>query len=270
MSKPKLLLHLCCGPCGTAVIERLAQDYEVTPYWFNPNIQPEEEYALRLEAAMKLAAELQMALPVDDGGKEDFLELAQGLEELPEGGERCLRCYELRLRRAKSGDREAFVRLMDHYDRRLRALAYRLLDDRDDAVDAMQDVYVKAFGALPGFREKSSVGTWLHRITYTTCCERLRQRKRTPLPLDDEEPPASSSLQARDPADEATLHADLAVALRSLSPEARAAVLLVDRDGYDYRTAAGVLGIPQGTLASRLSTAHAVLRRALRGEEASS
>jgi RNA polymerase sigma-70 factor (ECF subfamily) len=173
------------------------------------------------------------------------------------------------LRRAKHGDREAFVQLMDHYDRRLRSLAYRLLDDRDDAVDAMQDVYVKAFGALPGFREKSSVGTWLYRITYTTCCEHLRQRQRSPIPFADEDPPASAR-SGRDPADEATRHADLAAALRSLSPEARAAVLLVDRDGYDYRTVAGVLGIPQGTLASRLSAAHAVLRRALRGEEASS
>lgn len=172
------------------------------------------------------------------------------------------------LRRAMHGDRGAFVRLMDHYDRRLRSLAYRLLDDRDEAVDAMQDVYVKAFGALPGFREKSSVGTWLYRITYTTCCEHLRRRRQSALPYADEEAPPSGS--TRDPADEATLHVDLAAALRSLSPEARAAVLLVDRDGYDYRTAASVLDIPQGTLASRLSAAHAVLRRALRGEEASS
>jgi RNA polymerase sigma-70 factor (ECF subfamily) len=158
---------------------------------------------------------------------------------------------------------------MDHYDRRLRSLAYRLLDDHDATIDAMQDVYVKAFGALPGFREKSSVGTWLYRITYTTCCEQLRQRKRSPVPFADDDPPASSR-RGQDPADEATLHVDLAAALRTLSPEARTAVLLVDRDGYDYRTVAGVLGIPPGTLASRLSAARAVLRRALRGEEASS
>ena len=106
MPKPKLLLHLCCGPCGTAVIERLSRDYDVTPFWFNPNIQPEEEYALRLEAALKLAAELQMALPKDHTGKEEFTELARGLENLPEGGERCLRCYELRLRRAMEYARE--------------------------------------------------------------------------------------------------------------------------------------------------------------------
>ncbi len=171
------------------------------------------------------------------------------------------------LRRAKSGDRHAFVELMDHYDRRLRSLAYRLLDDRDTTVDAMQDVYVKAFGALAGFRERASVGTWLYRITYTTCCEHLRQRKRQPTPYADDDPPAVGT--ACDPADEAALHADLAAALRSLSPEARAAVLLVDRDGYDYRTAADVLGIPPGTLASRLSAAHALLRRALQGERAS-
>jgi predicted adenine nucleotide alpha hydrolase (AANH) superfamily ATPase len=106
MTKPKLLLHLCCGPCGTAVIERLSRDYDVTPFWFNPNIQPDEEYALRLEAALKLAAELQMALPQDHTGKNEFVELARGLEDLPEGGERCLRCFELRLRRAMEYARE--------------------------------------------------------------------------------------------------------------------------------------------------------------------
>lgn len=99
-SLPKLLLHVCCGPCGTAVIERLARDYSVTAYWFNPNIQPAEEYALRLEAAMKVAAEFAVAMPREEGGEEGFATLAAGLEDLPEGGERCLRCYELRLRRA--------------------------------------------------------------------------------------------------------------------------------------------------------------------------
>jgi RNA polymerase sigma-70 factor, ECF subfamily len=173
------------------------------------------------------------------------------------------------LRRAKNGDRDAFVRLVDRYDRRLRALAYRLLDDRDAAIEAMQDVYVKAFAALPGFRERSSVGTWLYRITYTTCCDHLRSRQRRTVHYVDEEPRQAQQSDC-DPADEAGLHADLAAALRSLSPQARAAVLLVDRDGYDYRTAADVLGIPQGTLASRLSAAHAVLRRALEGEEAPS
>jgi RNA polymerase sigma-70 factor (ECF subfamily) len=171
------------------------------------------------------------------------------------------------LRRAKRGDRDAFVQLMDHYDRRLRSLAYRLLDDRESAIEAMQDVYVKAFGGLPGFEGRSSVGTWLYRITYTTCLDHLERGRRHTAVYADADPPSLHLV--RDPADEATLHADLAAALRSLSCEARAAVLMVDRDGYDYRTTAAVLGIPMGTLASRLSAARAALRRALEGEEAS-
>ena len=97
---PKLLLHVCCGPCATAVIERLAPDYRVTLYWFNPNIQPREEYEARLEAARTLAADLEMSMVEEGGGEEEFAELARGLEDLPEGGKRCRRCYELRLRRA--------------------------------------------------------------------------------------------------------------------------------------------------------------------------
>jgi len=171
------------------------------------------------------------------------------------------------LRRAKSGDRDAFVELMDHYDRRLRSLTYRLLDDREAAVEAMQDVYVKAFGALPGFQGRSSVGTWLYRITYTTCLDHIERSKRRTATYVDADPPSLHLV--RDPADEAALHADLAAALRSLSSDARAAVLMVDRDGYDYRTVSAALGIPTGTLASRLSAARAALRRALDGEEAS-
>lgn len=99
-ARPKLLLHLCCGPCGTAVIERLAPAYDVTAYWFNPNIQPAEEHARRLQAAQTVASEFGVAMPVEAGGEEEFSTLAAGLEDLPEGGERCQRCYELRLRHA--------------------------------------------------------------------------------------------------------------------------------------------------------------------------
>lgn len=99
-TKPRILLHVCCGPCATAVYERLLPEYETTLYWYNPNIEPAEEYALRLESALKLAAELGLEMPVEEGGQDEFLTLTKGLEQEPEGGERCLRCYEMRLRRA--------------------------------------------------------------------------------------------------------------------------------------------------------------------------
>jgi RNA polymerase sigma-70 factor, ECF subfamily len=169
------------------------------------------------------------------------------------------------LRAAQDGDRDAFVELMETHDRRLRSLAYRLLDDRDAMVDAMQDVYVKALHGLPSFRGRSSVGTWLYRITYTTCLDLIEKRRRRSLEYDDAEPPSLRLVP--DPAEAAALRTDLAAALQSLSSEARAAVLMVDRDGCDYRAAAAALGIPMGTLASRLSAARAALRQALEGGE---
>jgi len=172
------------------------------------------------------------------------------------------------LRAARGGDRDAFVELMEHYDRRLRSLAYRLLDDKDAMGDAMQDVYVKTFRALGSFEGRAAVGTWLYRITYTTCLDHLEKRRAHTVAYDDSEPPSLHLVG--DPADEASLRVDLAAALKGLPPEQRAAVLMVDRDGYDYRATAEALEIPMGTLASRLSAARAALRRALDDGEVSS
>lgn len=110
--RPPLLLHVCCGPCATAVVEQLAGDYDLTLYWFNPNIQPEEEFQRRLQAARQFAEHLGLTLQVQTGGEEDFGKLARGLAELPEGGERCRRCYELRLRKAMQAAKEQGVPLV--------------------------------------------------------------------------------------------------------------------------------------------------------------
>jgi len=158
-------------------------------------------------------------------------------------------------------DRRAFTRLILEHDERLRALAYRLLGDRDLMDDVLQEVYVKAFAALPGFRGRSSAGTWLYRITFTTCIDTLRrQRRLEALPddlLQDVVDPAP------DPGDELAERERLALALGALPPEQRAAVLLVDRDGFDYKTVAEILDVPFGTAASRVSAARHVLRRML-------
>lgn len=105
MRKP-LLLHVCCGPCATAVVEKLSPDYDLTLFWFNPNIQPPEEFQRRLQAARDLAQRLGLTLLIQTGGEDEFAGLAKGLEELPEGEERCRRCYELRLRRAMQAAQE--------------------------------------------------------------------------------------------------------------------------------------------------------------------
>ena len=158
-------------------------------------------------------------------------------------------------------DRKGFTRLILEHDERLRALTYRLLGDRDLMDDVLQEVYVKAFAALPGFRGRSSAGTWLYRIAFTTCIDTLRRRRRLEALPDD-------LLQdvvdpGPDPGDELAERERLALALGALPPEQRAAVLLVDRDGFDYKTVAEILDVPFGTAASRVAAARHVLRRIL-------
>ena len=155
-------------------------------------------------------------------------------------------------------DEGEFAELIRRHDRSLRSLAFRLLADRDRMDDALQDAYVKAFRALPRFRGGSAPETWLYRIVYNTCLDELR-RERFRRRLSSEARPEP----ATDPADTAAGRAGLAAALGALPHDQRAAVLLVDAEGFDYRAAAEVLGVELGTLASRLSRARASLRRAL-------
>jgi len=166
---------------------------------------------------------------------------------------------------ARSGDREAFVAIIDHYDERLRALAYHMVRDREATRDVLQDAYVKAYVGLPGFREDADLGTWLYRIVYTTCLNHLRSASRRPQATGDDPVPTLERLgEAGDPSGEVDASLDFAEVLRSLPAEQRAAVVLVDAGGLGFAHAAEVLGVPQGTVASRVSSARAKLRSAFR------
>jgi RNA polymerase sigma-70 factor (ECF subfamily) len=168
------------------------------------------------------------------------------------------------LEKAKRGDQEAFASVIKHYDPGLRALAYRLLGDVDRMDDALQEAYVRAYRSLSTFRGESRLGTWLYRIVYNACLDELgRARRVVQLPLEDAtDPPDARADFAEAVAD----RSGLAEALAALTPEERAAVFLVDAQGFDYRSAGKVLGVPEGTVASRLNRARAGLRRAL-GEQ---
>jgi len=95
--KPKLLLHICCGPCSTEVIRRLLPDYQVVGFFYNPNIHPGDEYLRRLAEVQRLSAHWRVLIDVGPHDHDRFLEAVRGLEAEPEGGRRCEACYRLRL-----------------------------------------------------------------------------------------------------------------------------------------------------------------------------
>ena len=101
---PTLLLHSCCAPCSSYCLSYLADYFKITIYYYNPNISPVEEYNKRVEEQKRLINELPVKYKVSfrEGKYEPdkFFEMAKGLEDVPEGGERCFKCYEMRQREA--------------------------------------------------------------------------------------------------------------------------------------------------------------------------
>jgi RNA polymerase sigma-70 factor, ECF subfamily len=161
---------------------------------------------------------------------------------------------------ARAGDADAFMAIYDAYESRLRGLAFRTLGDPGLIDDAMQEIAVKAFLGLPHFRGESAIGTWLFQITYRTCLNLQRGRGRV-VPLPDLDMLADDA--ASDPAESVLLRIELAAALGSLTAAQRAVVFLVLEEGLDHQTAARVLDVPPGTIASRLSAARASLVKCL-------
>jgi RNA polymerase sigma-70 factor (ECF subfamily) len=185
-----------------------------------------------------------------------------------EGGKFGSEAAETVIAQARRGDHRAFTALVSHYDDRLRVLAFHLLRDPEATRDALQDAYVKAYVGLPGFRGESEIGTWLHRIVYTTCLNHLRSTGRRPLPAaEDPDAQAGPEEAGHDPGDIVASALDLAALLRSLPPEQRAAVILVDALGMGYKQTGEILGVAQGTVASRVTSARTKLRRALAPRE---
>lgn len=102
--KPTLLLHSCCAPCSSYVLEYLSNYFKITIFYYNPNIYPDEEYSRRVIEQQDLIRVMKTKNPIKfiegDYDKESFYSIAKGLEDEKEGGERCFKCYELRLREA--------------------------------------------------------------------------------------------------------------------------------------------------------------------------
>jgi RNA polymerase sigma-70 factor (ECF subfamily) len=157
------------------------------------------------------------------------------------------------LRAHAAGDPDAFGEIVRRHRDRLWAVALRTVGDREEAADALQDALLSAYTAADRFRGDSAVTTWLHRIVVNACLDRLRRRQSrptVPLPETDVTPaPASdrdTALVVRE-------------ALATLPAEQRAALVLVDIQGYAVAEAAEILGVAEGTIKSRCARGRARL-----------
>ena len=162
-----------------------------------------------------------------------------------------------------AGDPEAFGALFARHRDRLWAVALRTTGHPEDAADALQDALVSAFRRAGSYRGDAAVTTWLHRIVVNACLDRIRRaqvRRAEPLPEDlDTRRTTTVADQPAEAAEAADRHAAVLAALAQLPAEQRAALVLVDMEGYSVEETAHLLGVAPGTVKSRCSRGRARL-----------
>jgi RNA polymerase sigma-70 factor, ECF subfamily len=168
------------------------------------------------------------------------------------------------LERAREGDPAAFDEIVDRYERRVFAVALRIVRNNDDARDVTQEVFVTALRALKGFRGDAQLSTWFHRVTVNASLDLVRKRRRREHSSVDE----LTDQPAGEPGPEAEAIAavrarEVHKALGALAPDQRALIVMHDLHDLDYAECAEALGIPLGTVKSRLHRARLALARQL-------
>ncbi len=164
--------------------------------------------------------------------------------------------------KAKRGDAGAFDLLIERHYKRIYKLAFQMLGNPEDAADATQETFVKAFEQLRRFRGDSSFSTWLHRIAINTCRDMMRRNRSiafSQLRPENEHTDFDPATLTEPNADEILMERERAelvwLALRQLSEEARQILILCDMQGFSYAEVAAILNLPEGTVKSRLHRA---------------
>jgi RNA polymerase sigma-70 factor, ECF subfamily len=174
------------------------------------------------------------------------------------------------IERARDGDVDAFNDLVVHHQDHLWALVARMVPDRDQASDAVQEAFLSAYRNLARFRG-GSVRSWLGRIAINAAMDAQRARKRRPLQpypeLEDDswQPRAGDDADPERTAVAAERSRVLATALAHITPDQRAAIVLFDVEGYDYQEIADLMGVSLGTVKSRIHRGRLALRDLLEG-----
>lgn len=151
----RLLIHSCCAPCSSYVLEYLSQFFDITVFYYNPNIYPEEEYNRRVEEQQRLIDAMPHLHPIrflqGEYHPKDYYDYVKGYEDDPEGGERCFRCYRMRLKEAAELAKEGGY---DYYTTTLSISPYKNADKLNEIGEMLAKEYGVAF--LPSdFKKKN-------------------------------------------------------------------------------------------------------------------
>jgi RNA polymerase sigma-70 factor (ECF subfamily) len=150
-----------------------------------------------------------------------------------------------------AGDINAFNELMAAHEDRVFGICLRMLRNREAALDATQDTFLTVFRKADRYQAKAAFSTWLYRVAMNTCYDHLRRQKRQQADALPESHDIAD-VSSRDPFDAVEVRPDIDEALASLTPEFRAAIILVDLDGMSLDQASDTLEVPTGTVKSRL------------------
>jgi len=161
-----------------------------------------------------------------------------------------------------AGDPDAFEELVRRHRDRLWAVALRTMGEPEEAADALQDALLSAFRRAESYRGEAAVTTWLHRVVVNACMDRHRRRRvrqTEPLPSQEDRMAELGIEPVADPAEVLEARSTVLQALEHLNPEQRAAIVLVDMEGYSVQEAAAILACAAGTVKSRCARGRARL-----------
>lgn len=175
--------------------------------------------------------------------------------------------------RAKKGDILAFEELISGYEKKVYNTVYRFFNNKEDAMDITQEIFIKIYVSMKNFKESSSFSTWLYRIAVNTCIDFFRKQKEIVVPINDEISDSMVTkigIPQRSPEEIAESNEVINIiedAINSLPEEQRICIILRDIQGFSYLEISDILNCSLGTVKSRISRGRRILRKILIDKE---